>query len=49
MLNNAGLKNVVRSRVWAECARTVTFLSYITAIKVQEKCPFSYFTDANPS
>ena len=40
MLNNAGLKNGVRSGVWAECARTVTFFSSITATKVQEKCSF---------
>jgi hypothetical protein len=38
MLNNAGLKNGVRSGIWAECARTVTFLYNITEIKVQEKC-----------
>jgi hypothetical protein len=40
VLNNAGLKNGVRSGVWAECGRTVPFLSNITAIKVQEKCSF---------
>jgi hypothetical protein len=42
VLNNAGLKNGVRSGVWAECARTVPLLSNITAIKVQvqEKCSF---------
>jgi hypothetical protein len=48
MLNNAGLKNGVRSGVWAECARTVTFLSNITAIKVQEKCPFQLLYGCKP-
>jgi len=48
MLNNAGLKNGVRSGVWAECARTVTFLSNITAVKTQEKCPFQLLYGCKP-
>jgi hypothetical protein len=47
-LNNAGLKNGVRYGVWAECARTVTFLPNITAIKVQEKCPFQLLYGCKP-
>jgi Reverse transcriptase (RNA-dependent DNA polymerase) len=48
MLNNAGLKNGVRSGVWAECAKTVTFLSNITTIKVQQKCPFQLLYGCKP-
>jgi hypothetical protein len=39
MLNCAGLKDTLRSGVWAECARTVTFLSSITSAKNKEVCP----------
>jgi Reverse transcriptase (RNA-dependent DNA polymerase) len=39
MLNCAGLKDTLRSSVWAECARTVTFLSNITSAKNKEVCP----------
>jgi hypothetical protein len=48
MLNNAGLKNGFRSRVWPECASTVTFLSILTAIKVQEKCRFQILYGFKP-
>ena len=37
MLNNSGLENSERSGIWAECARTRTFLSNIMAIKAKEK------------
>jgi hypothetical protein len=33
MLNSTGLKDQLRSGVWAECALTVTFLSNISSIK----------------
>jgi hypothetical protein len=39
MLNSAGLKDHLRSGVWAECAMTVTFLSNITSIKNKMICP----------
>jgi hypothetical protein len=39
MLNNAGLENSERSGIYAECARTTTFLSKIISIKSKEKCP----------
>jgi hypothetical protein len=39
MLNNAGLENSERSGIWAECARTTTFLSKIIAIEIKKKCP----------
>ena len=48
MLKNAGLKNGVRSGVWVEFARTVTFFSNITANKVQEKCPFQLLYGCKP-
>jgi hypothetical protein len=40
MLNSAGLKDHLRSGVWAECAMTVTYLSNITPIKEKMICPF---------
>jgi hypothetical protein len=39
MLNSAGLKDHLRSGVWAECAMTVTYLSNITSIKEKMICP----------
>jgi hypothetical protein len=48
LLNNAGLNNEVRSGVSAECTRTVTFLSNIAAIKVQEKCLFQLLYGSKP-
>jgi hypothetical protein len=38
MLNSAGLKDHLRSGVWAECAMTVTYLSNITSIKEKMIC-----------
>jgi hypothetical protein len=40
MLNHAGFENGVRSCIWAECARTITFLSNTRASKTKEKCPY---------
>jgi hypothetical protein len=37
-LNCAGLKDELRSGVWAECARTITFQHNITSIKTKEVC-----------
>ena len=48
MLNNAGLENDVRSGVWSECANTVTFLSNITSMKMQDKCPYQLLFGNNP-
>jgi hypothetical protein len=39
MLNSVGVKDQLRSGVWAECAMTVTFLSNVTSIKNKEVCP----------
>jgi hypothetical protein len=39
MLNDARLEDEIRSGVWSECANTVTFLSNITSLKGQDKCP----------
>jgi hypothetical protein len=39
MLNSAGLKDHLRSGVWAECAMTVTYLSNITSINEKMICP----------
>jgi hypothetical protein len=38
-LNCAELKDELRSGVWAECARTITFLHNTTSIKTKEVCP----------
>jgi hypothetical protein len=48
MLNNAGLKNEVRSGIWAEFARAVPFLSDITAIQGRERCPFQLLCGSEP-
>jgi hypothetical protein len=40
MLNSEGLKDQLRSGVWAECALTVTFLSNLTSIRNQEIRPY---------
>ena len=47
-LNNAGVEDGIRSGVWAECARTVTFLSNITSVKSQEKCPYQLLFESKP-
>jgi hypothetical protein len=38
-----GLEDSVRTGVWAECARTTTFLSNITAFKAMDKCAYQLF------
>ena len=39
MLNGAGLKDELRSKIWAECAMTTTYLSNFIARKSENKCP----------
>jgi hypothetical protein len=48
MLNRAGLKDSLRSGVWAGCALTVTLLSNITSIKNQEICPYQLLYGCKP-
>jgi hypothetical protein len=48
MLHSAGLKDQLRSGVWAECALTVTFLSNTTSIKSQEICPYQLLYGYKP-
>jgi hypothetical protein len=48
MLNSAGLKDHLRSGVWAECAMTVTFLSNITSIKNKLTCPSQLLCGCKP-
>jgi hypothetical protein len=40
MLNGAGVKDQLRSGVWAECSMAVTFVSNVTSIKNKELCPY---------
>ena len=47
-LNGAGLKDDLRSGVWAECARTVTFLHNITSLKTKEVCPYELLFKTKP-
>jgi len=49
MLNSAGLKDHLRSGVWAECAMTVTFLSNITSIKNKTICPYQLLFGSKPN
>jgi hypothetical protein len=48
MLNDAGLEGETRSEVWSECASTVTFLSNITSLKGQDKCPYQLLFGSTP-
>ena len=48
MLNCAGLKDDLRSGVWAECAMTVTFLSNITSVKNLDICPHQLLFGCKP-
>jgi len=48
MLNDAGLEEEIRSGVWSECANTVTFLSNITSLKGQDKCPYQLLFGSTP-
>jgi hypothetical protein len=48
MLNNAGIKNQIRSGVWAECAMTVMFLSNVKSIKDKEVCPYELLFVCKP-
>jgi hypothetical protein len=48
VLNGAGLKDDLRSGVWAECAMTVTFLSNVTSVKNQEICPHQLLFGCKP-
>jgi hypothetical protein len=38
----------VRNGVWTECARTVTFLSNITAVKSKNVCPYQSLFGSKP-
>ena len=48
MLSSAGLEEEIRSGVWSECANTVTFLSNITSLKGQDKCPYQLLFGSTP-
>jgi hypothetical protein len=48
MLNSAGVKDQLRSGVWAECAMTVMFLSNVTSIKNKEVCPYELLFGCKP-
>jgi hypothetical protein len=48
ILNIAGLKDHLRSGVWAECAMTFTYLSNITSIKEKMICPYQLLFGSSP-
>jgi hypothetical protein len=48
MLKSSGLKDQLKSGVWAECALTDTFLSNTTSIKNQEICPYQLLYGCKP-
>jgi hypothetical protein len=48
MLNSAGLKDHLRSGVWAECSMTVTYLSNITSIKEKMIYPYQLLFGNKP-
>jgi hypothetical protein len=49
MLNSAGLKDHLRSGVWAECVMTVIYLSNITSIKEKMICPYQLLFGNKPT
>ena len=48
MLNGAGLKDELRTKIWAECAMTTTYLSNIIATKSESKCPYELLFGCKP-
>jgi hypothetical protein len=48
MLNSAGVKDQLRSGVWAECAMTVMLLLTFTSIKNKEICPYELLFGCKP-
>jgi hypothetical protein len=48
MLNGAGLKDDLRSGVWADCAMPFTFLSNIISVKNPEVCPHQLLFGCQP-
>jgi hypothetical protein len=48
MLNSAGVKDQLRSGVWAECVMTVTFLLNVTSIKNKEVFPYELLFSCKP-
>jgi hypothetical protein len=48
MLKSAGVKDQLRSRVWAEYANTVTFLLNVISIKNKQVCPYELLFDCKP-
>jgi hypothetical protein len=49
MLISAGVKDQLRSGVWAECVMTVTFLLNVTSIKNKEVCPYELLFGCKPT
>jgi hypothetical protein len=49
ILNNAGVNDQLRSRFWAECEMTVTFLSNVTSIKIKKYVLMSCYLAASQS
>jgi hypothetical protein len=48
MINSPGVKDQLRSGVWAECVMTVTFLLNVTSIKNKEVCPYELLFGYKP-
>jgi hypothetical protein len=48
MSYHAGFENGKRSGIWAEYARTITFLSNIPASKTKERCPYQLLFGSKP-
>jgi hypothetical protein len=47
-LNNGGLDDSIRTGVWADCARTTTFLSNIISTKAKDKCLYQLIFSRKP-
>jgi hypothetical protein len=47
-LKNEKVKDSVRTGVWAECARTSSFLSNVMLIKAKDECPHQLMFGSKP-
>jgi hypothetical protein len=49
MLNGAGFENELSDKIWAECAKNVTYLSNIISTKMIVKRPFELLYGERPT
>jgi hypothetical protein len=47
-LNNGGLEDIIRTVIWAECAKTTNFFSNIASINANDECPYQIIFGNEP-